>query len=107
MIVAVTAVRVVQMAIHQIIDVIAMRHGFVATTRAMNVAKVMGSAIVLRGAVGGVDRGQAYGVFIDVSLMQVVQMTVVKIVDVIVVLDGGMTAAFLMLMRMFRVSDTS
>ncbi len=91
------------MAGDQIIDVIAVRHRFVSATVSVDVTAVMGAAIMLRSAGGGIGRGQTDGVLIDMSLMQVVQMTVVEVIDVIVVLDGGMTAASLMLMRMFGV----
>jgi len=40
-IVAVSAVRVVQMAIHQVINMVAMRHGFVAAVAIVNLNKIL------------------------------------------------------------------
>jgi hypothetical protein len=45
-VVAVSAVRMVQMAIHQVINMVAMRHGFVAAVGAMSVRVLGGTAIV-------------------------------------------------------------
>jgi hypothetical protein len=49
-VVAVVAVRVVQVAVHQVIDVVAVRHGLVAAARAVLVALVVLAAGVLRRA---------------------------------------------------------
>ncbi len=52
-VVAVIAVRVVQVAIDEIVDVIAVRHGFVSAARAMDVVGSMtGAAVVRRAPVG-------------------------------------------------------
>ena len=50
MIVAVSAVRMVQMAIHQVIDMVPMRHGFVATLGTVSVGLRMGGTAVVRRA---------------------------------------------------------
>ena len=91
------------MARDQVVDVVAVRNCFVAAASTVDMTAVVGAAIVLRGADGGIGRGQTDGVLINMTIVQMVQMTVVQIVDVIVVLDGGMTAARFMMMRMFRV----
>lgn len=106
MVVAVAAMRMMQVSFDQIIDMVAMRDGFMTAAGAVDMSAIVGAAVVLGGAGRRVGGRQADGVLIDVALMQVVQVTVMQIVDMIVVLDGGMTAASLMLMRMFRVSDT-
>ena len=54
MVVAVAAVRVVQMAGHSIVHMIAVRHGFVATTGAVDMAGVVPAAAVVRRAAVGV-----------------------------------------------------
>ena len=92
MVVAVVAVRVVQVAIDEVIDVVAMRHRFVAAAGAMHVAGFVAVAVVVRGAdvrVGGAD-GDA--VFIDVVAVRVVQVAVVQVINVAFVFDGGVTA---------------
>ncbi len=95
---------VVQMTIDQIIDVVAMGHRFVAAARAVDMAAVMSATIVLGGAGARVGGRHADDVLIDMALVRVMEMSVVKIIDMIVVLDGGMTAAGLMLMGVFRMS---
>src|SRR5262245_45995179 len=89
------AVRMMQPPIHKIVDVIAVRHGFMPAARAMPV-----SALVFRRAavgVGGVDRK---GMFVDMIPMHMVQMAVVQIVDVAVVTNRGMPAVWTVLMGM-------
>lgn len=54
MIVAMIAVRMVQMTIHQVANVIAVRHGFVAATRAMHMALFVAPAVVVRRAAIGI-----------------------------------------------------
>jgi hypothetical protein len=99
-----SAVRVMEMAVDEIIDVVAVGYGLVAAAGAVDVGGIMGAAVVLRGAGVGVGRREGDGVFVDVAIVEMVQVAIVKIVDVIAVLDGGMTAARLMLMSMFRMS---
>jgi hypothetical protein len=53
-VVAVVAVRVVKMAGYPIVHMIAVRHRFVATSGAVDVARLVRTAAVVRGAVVGV-----------------------------------------------------
>ena len=85
MIVAVGIVRMVQVPTHQIINVVAVRRAFVSAVRAMSVLAtvpfaVMGGRAFVR--VGGAHRE---GVFINVVVMHVMQMTIMQIVGVPVV----------------------
>ena len=92
MVVAVVAVRMMQMAIDEVIDVVAMRHRFVAAARAMHVAGFVAVAVMVGGAdvrVGGADGD---GVFIDVVAVRVVQVAAVQVINVAFVCDGGVTA---------------
>ena len=54
MVVAVVAVRMVKMAGYPIVHMIAVRHRFVATTGAVDMAGVVPTAAVVRGAAVGV-----------------------------------------------------
>ena len=82
------AVLVVQTAVDDVVNMIAVRYGFVATTFAVNVA------------VAGVNRMAAVRIgFIDTQCMLVVvavvlmgQMPVVQIIDVAFVFDGSVAA---------------
>lgn len=88
MVVAVIAVLVMQTAVDDVVDVIAVRYSFVAATFAVNVA------------VAGVNRMAAVRIgFIDTQCMLVVvavvlmvQVAVVQIIDVAFVLDGSVAA---------------
>jgi hypothetical protein len=60
-------------------------HGFVPTTRSMNVVGVMCSAFVVRSAVIPIGWPVCQLVLVDMISMHVVQMTVVKIIGVAVV----------------------
>ena len=92
MVVAVVAVRVVQVAIDEVIDVVAMRYGFVSAAGAVYMSRFVAVAVMIWGAdvrVGGAD-GDA--VFIDVVVVRVVQVAVVQVINVAFVFDGGVTA---------------
>ena len=92
MVVAVVAVRVVQVAINEAVGVVAMRYGFVSAAGAVYMSRFVAVAVMIWGAdvrVGGAD-GDA--VFIDVVAVRVVQVAVVQVINVAFVFDGGVTA---------------
>ena len=88
MVVAVIAVFVMQTAVDDVVDVVAVRYSFVAATFAVNVA------------VAGVNRMAAVRIgFIDTQCMLVVvavvlmvQVAVVQIINVAFVFDGSVAA---------------
>ena len=93
MVVAVVAVRVVQMTINEVVRVVAMRYGFVSAAGAVYMSRFVAVAVMIWGAdvrVGGAD-GDA--VFIDVVAVRMVQVSVVQVINVAFVLDGGVAAA--------------
>lgn len=92
MIVAVIAVRVVQVSVDQVVDVIAVGNRFVAAAGSvLMLVLVLGGGVPCCAAVRVfvIDRDP---VLIDVTLVRMVQMPVVEIVGVTVVADGEMTA---------------
>jgi hypothetical protein len=91
-VVAVAVVDVVQVALDEVIRVIAMRHGRVSTARAVDMVGGVSGAAVVRRALGGVGRIDGDRVLVDVIAVDVVQVPVVEIVDVTRVLDRGMPA---------------
>lgn len=95
-------VDVVQAAIHQVVDMIAMGNGFVAAIGAMDVIGRMATALAV-GALVGIGGVDGEGVLVHVIAMHVVQVAIVKIVDVPVVLDGGVSAIRPMLMAVIGV----
>jgi hypothetical protein len=88
MVVAVPAMRVMQMPVHDVIEVIPVRRPLVAALRPVSVLMVVTFAIVAGRAVVWVRVTNRNGVFIDVTAMNVMQMAVVKIIGVSVVAYG-------------------
>ena len=91
-VVAVTAVRMMEMPIDEVIYVVAVRHGRVTAVRAVHVAgRVSVAGVVWRaaGRVRGIDCDRA---LVDVIAVNHVEMAVVKVVDVAVVLDATVAA---------------
>jgi hypothetical protein len=93
MVIAVALMLVMQVAIDQIIDVIAMRDGRVSTVRTMDVVCGMTAAGVATRAIvrmGGVDIERM--LFNHSLRCLMVQMAIVQIVHMIAMLNGGMAA---------------
>ena len=93
MIVAVLTVRVMQVAVDEVVDVIAVRDRLVSTVGAVHVGRIVTRALVAGGAVRRVRSVDVDLVLVDVILVGVVEVTVVQVVDVVSVLHRGMTAA--------------
>jgi len=81
-------VPMMQAAIHQPIDMIAVGHRFVAAARAMDM--VAGQR---RGAAIGVAGTDADHMFIHMIAMHMVQMAIVQIIDMPIMVDGGVATA--------------
>lgn len=103
MVVTVIPVGVMQVAVDEIADMAPMRHGFVAATGAVDMSFFVASAIVVRRAAVRVRVRDFDHMLIDMVVMGVVKVPVVKIVHVIAVADGGVTAIRAVLMRMVGV----
>jgi hypothetical protein len=93
MVIAVVAVWVVQVAIHEVIHMVAMGHGFVAATFTMNMALLVPAAGVLRRAAYGVCGSYVQGVLVGVALMRMVQVAIVQVVHMVAMLNGRVTTA--------------
>lgn len=98
MVVTVISVRMMEMPVHQIIDMIPMRHGFVATPWTMSVIRVMLTTLMARGALRRIVFGHFQLVALHSILAHVMKMTIVQIIDMIAVPDCGMATSGLMLM---------
>ena len=102
-IVAMIAMRMVQAAIDQIIDVIAMGHRLMAAIRPMHMAGIMalaGLAVVAAVRVLGADLDD---MLIDMIAMRVMEVPIVKIIHMVAMADGGMAAILTVLMRVIVV----
>jgi hypothetical protein len=97
-IIAMIAVRMVQPAVDEIIDMVAMRDLFMST-----VWTVCMCAVELRRAGRGICATDRNDMFVDVVLVHVVEMAIVQIVDVAVMANRGVPTIRAMLMRMVGV----
>jgi hypothetical protein len=91
-IVAVVAVRMVQVATHEVIDVVAVRHRFMAAVGPVTMCLLVSGAVMAGGAAGRIGTGDRQPVFLDVAAVLVVQMAVVQVIGVAVVVDGRVAA---------------
>ncbi len=105
-VVAVAAVRVMQVALHQVIGMVAVRHGFMAAARAVLVGLVMAAAGVFRRALAGILLAHGQLVLFHVLALDVVQVAVVQVIDMAVMLDCGVPAAGAVLMVVVGVGGT-
>jgi len=92
------AVRVVQVAVDEVIDVITVRHRFVTATGAVDVSGFVAAAGVLRRADIRVGGGHLKNVIVHMVPVGMVQMAVVQVIHMAVVDNGGVAAAGAMLM---------
>ncbi len=88
-------VGMVKMTVHQIIDVVTVRHGFVPASGAVLVACLMGTTGVIGRAVSRVRRADREAVLIRVVLVGMMEMPIVQVIGVIRMAHGHMTAVFL------------
>jgi hypothetical protein len=87
------AVLMMEVIADQVVDVIAVWHGLMAASLAMDMISAMAAAAVLVRAAIRVRVVDLEHVLVDVTFMGMVQVTVVQVVDVIAVRHAGMAAA--------------
>jgi hypothetical protein len=92
-VVAVTAVRVVQVPGDEVVDVIAMRDGLVTAPGAVDVALGVTGAAVRRRACGRIGRADLEDALVHVAVVAVVKVSVVEVVDVVAMADSEVAAA--------------
>lgn len=99
-VVAVISMRVVQPAIHEIVRMIAMGHRFMAAARTMHVirAPVTGWFAAVRVLLAYRQR-----MLVVVTFVRVMQVPVVQVIDVSLMFDGRMTAAWAMFVTVMLV----
>jgi len=91
-IIAVSAVRMVQMAIHQIINVVAMRNGFVAAIGTVSVGLLKGCTAVDRRTFVRIRSCHLNVMVVHMIAVNVMQMAIMKIISVAVVFHCGVPA---------------
>ena len=92
MVVTMIAMGVVQLSIHQVVGVVPMRDSFVTASWAVPVARVVAAhASVLRAFIG-VGSAHLEHMLVDVIFVRVMQVPVVKIINMAIVPNSGVTA---------------
>lgn len=91
-VVAVVAVGVMEVAVDEVVDVVAVGHGLVSAAGAVNMALLVTGAPVFRGASGRVRLVHLDHVLVNVVSVGVVEVAVVEVVHVVPVLDGDVAA---------------
>lgn len=86
------------MTIHQIVDVISMRHRFVATAGAVNVVWCMPGATMIRRATVGIFLRYLDRMLVDMIVVHMVQVAVMEIIHMAVVLYRRVAAGRAVLM---------
>jgi hypothetical protein len=92
MVVAVRAMRMVQVTGNEVIDMITVRHRLVSTPGSMFMGLSIRFTGVLRRASGGVDSAHINHMLVHMSAMHMVQVPVMQIIDVPVVQHCQMAA---------------
>jgi hypothetical protein len=96
-------VRMVKVAIDEIVDMVAVRDRLVSASRPVHVTRLVSGATVIRCAAIRVLGGHFNDVLVHVIGMRVMQMPVVQVVDMIAVAHRRVPAGGTMLMRMIGV----
>ena len=104
MVVAMVAVRMVQVVGDAVVDVIAVRHRLVTAIRAVDMPGLVAAAAVVRRALIGVIARNLDHVLVDMIVMRVVEMALMQVVDVAGMAHGGVAATRPMTMGMVGVA---
>jgi len=103
-IIAVRAMRMMKVAIHEVIDVVTVRNGRMSAAWPVDMIGRMGAASVTRRAGVGIGRADAESMLLDGPIRQrMVQVSVMEIVDMPFVIDRRVTAIRPVFVRMIGV----
>ena len=103
MVVTMPVMHMVQVAIHQIIHMVAMRYGFMPATGTVHVAGFMSAARVAAGAILRILRRHRQDMLVKVAFVRMMQMPVVQVVDMVFMLNRRVPAPGPMNVRMIFV----
>ena len=92
MVVAVPGVRVVQVPVDQVVDVVAMRDGRMAAVRPMHVGRLVAATGMRGGAARRVGVGHRNHVLLDRRARLMMQVPVMEVIDMSVVMNGDVAA---------------
>jgi hypothetical protein len=99
-VVAVIAMRMMQMTLDAKVDVVAMRHRVMAAAGPMHMGRLMAGAAMVGGAAVGIGPGHFDNMFVDMAFMRVVQVAVMQVVDMRAMPDRLMAATGAVLVGM-------
>ncbi len=91
-IIAMVAVRMVEAAVDEVIDMVAVRNRLMPAAGPMDVPRLMTLVAIIRRALVRVSRAHFDDVLIDLVSVLMVEVAIVQVVDVITVLDREVTA---------------
>ena len=93
MIVTVIAMGMVEVTVNQIVDVIAMRHCFMTASRTMHKVRRMTTTGVSRSAGVGIHIANFHDMFFDFAVLtNMMQVSVMQVINVVAMLDASMFA---------------
>lgn len=90
-VVTMVAVWVVQVALHQVVGVIAVGHRLVSAAGAVDMARLVPTTIVQWSTDSRIDAVDRQGVLVDVPKVRMMQMPFMKVIGMAFVYDGRMT----------------
>jgi hypothetical protein len=99
MVVAVIAVRMMQPALDKVVDVVAMRHGFMAAIRPVPMRCLVAAGAVLRIAAVRIRVGHSDHMLLGSTALGMLKAAVIEIIDMVSMLDGEMAAGGAMNVR--------
>jgi hypothetical protein len=98
------AVRMMEVAVHQVVDMVAVGNSLMAAIRPVAMIRLMPPACVGGRAGRWIRRSDRQNVVIDVVAVMVMEVAIVQIVRVAVMRDGNMAAAGAMLVSVALVN---
>jgi len=107
MVIAMITVRMVQMTIDQVIDMVTMGHRLMAAAWAMYMAGGVAGALMVWRAALGILSVNRQAVLVNMIAMHMVQVAVVQVIDMTIMLNRRMATARLVLMVMVGVFRAS
>lgn len=97
-VIAVIAVRMMKVAVDQIVDVITMRYRFVSAARPVDMARIMGATVMVGCTLVRVLCADLKPVLVYMIGMRMMQVPVMEVIDVIAMFDGRVPAVRAVLM---------
>ena len=92
MVVTMSVMHVMQVAVHQIVHVVSMRHSFMPAVRPMHMPGFVPAAIMSARAIGRILCRHCQHMLVKVPFMRMMQMPVMQIIDMPLMLNRRMPA---------------